>query len=147
ALPAATATVVLLALGTWWFMSPASAAEETATAWGEQLEAGLIPVDRQGRESAGKRYITPRLLRELNARRQSRHRGEAWLISNGFYDGALQLGSEPDRLVVGTWTLTFEVETFASDVAVEFPLLESQAVWNGTASVDGIPLPIKWNEG
>src|SRR5690606_29576637 len=40
---------------------------------------------------------------------------------------------------------TYEVATVRQDVAIELPLVESQGVWNATASVDGIALPLLWN--
>ena len=139
-----TVALVMLALGLLTVAASPAAGQSSEPAQ-PRLESLLIPVDSQGREVGERHYLTPRLLRELTQRRDARDQTEAWLISSGLYQGELSVASEGKGLIPGAWTFSFEVETFRQDVAVELPLVESQGVWNGIASVDGIPLPLTWN--
>ncbi len=142
---ATTSMVVLLAVGLS-FAAAAPAQDHGARAE-PKLEAMLIPVDSEGREVGERHYVTPRLLRELTQRREAREARGAWILTSGITEGELSLASEGGGLVPGIWTLTYEVETFRQDVAVELPLVESQGVWNATALADGISLPLVWNPG
>ena len=106
----------------------------------------LIPADEQGRPAGDKYYVSDEFLRFLVARSSdASQNNNQWLLNDAAYTGELteQMGK---GVVAGRWWLTFSIETLARDTTVVLPLCRSEADWNDTAMLDGVPMPIEWRD-
>ena len=107
----------------------------------------MIPIDAQGRPVGTKYYVSDEFLRALTAAAsESSGTHRQWLLNDATYKGELTERAQKKEVGAGNWTFTFSIETLARDTTVVLPLHRSEAEWNPTAMLDGIPLPIKWNE-
>jgi hypothetical protein len=107
----------------------------------------LIPTDAQGHSVGTKYYVSDEFLRLLTAAPSDSNQMQGqWLLSDAAFSG--ELTEQPDKkgTDAGNWTLTFTIETLARDTTVELPLIRSEAEWNSTAMLDGVPLPLEWRD-
>ncbi len=107
----------------------------------------LIPADAEGRPTGKKYYVSERFLRELLQSTQGNtDLGGQWLLRDAVYQGKLRERAEPPGVVAGEWSLTFTIDVLARDTTVVLPLVRSEAIWQNTAMLDGVPTPLVWKD-
>ena len=127
------------------------AAEEAAPNKSErpgEVHRVLIPTEADLTPSGSKYYVSEPFLRHLLRASESQSvANRQWVLFDAAYTGELRERAQPAGVVAGRWTLTFELEAPARDTAVVLPLVHDEAEWSGTATLDGVPVKIEWNEG
>ncbi len=106
----------------------------------------LIPTDEHGHPAGTKYYVSDEFLRRLIAASSdsSQNLGE-WLLSDATFTGELTEKPGQKDVLAGNWTMSFAIETLARDTTVVLPLIRSEADWNATAMLDGVPSPLEWH--
>jgi hypothetical protein len=108
----------------------------------------LIPTDADGQPSGSKYFVSERFLRILLATdSKSDSSSNQWLLRDAVYSGELREASGSKETAVGTWAMTFSVETLGRDSTLFLPLVRDEAAWDATAMLDGVPLPLEWRNG
>lgn len=112
-----------------------------------KIERVLIPVDSARQPTGSKYYVSDRFLRELLSTQTKQASGDnQWLLAGASYMGELQASRDRADAVAGKLALTFTIETFGRDTTVVLPLTHSQAEWQSTAMLDGVPLTLDWRK-
>lgn len=105
----------------------------------------LVPVDDSGKNVGTKYFVDERFLRHLLAASTDQQSpGGTWMLRDMRLRCPLVPRSGSTMLSIGTCVLTFDVDVLERDAAIELPLVESEAEWSPSASIDGIPTPIDW---
>jgi hypothetical protein len=120
------------------------ASEPPIPAW--PISRVLIPVDDQQRHVGDKFFVDEEFLRQLLERAAKREHERAWFIHELHCDAqAVPNGENVDAS--GRWRLTFDLESLTRDVTVTLPLVQADADWPESVSVDGITAPLVWDDG
>jgi hypothetical protein len=158
---AATLGFLVAALGRWWQrridlrQSPAAilamafmlaAAESNAAPPAATVERVLVPIDARGEPVGTKVFVGDEFLRQLLAAAEKRSAAGDWLLTKMSLDGELARGQDRATVRCGVWQLTFEIDTLARDTKVTLPLARAEADWPKSASLDGMPATIEWDE-
>src|SRR4051794_12029379 len=105
----------------------------------------FIPVDVNRQPTGSKYYVSERFLRTLIAAgQQPASQQEDWLLTAASIFGELRDTSTRRDLTAPNWIINFEIETLSRGTKIVLPLNRSEAHWNETAMLDGIPLPLEW---
>jgi hypothetical protein len=111
------------------------------------IERVFIPVDENLQPLGTKLYVSERFLRELIATSANQiPAGGQWLLRGASYAGELTESRSQAEIAAGTWVLTYSIETLARDATVVLPLVRNEAIWQSTAMLDGVPVPLNWRE-
>ena len=132
----------LVTLATLLALAPYSVRAELPQA----VESVLVPIDADGKTAGTKYYVTSDFLRRLMGAADRRSAADSWLLTEMHCDGELVSSADHAGLSAGKWALACELETFIRDAALSLPLTKQDADWNRTASLDGMPAAIAWNE-
>lgn len=119
----------------------ASAAEPAAA-----IHRVLVPVDKEGKPTDTKYFVSGDFLRQLLAASQPEPPGGAWLIMAMHCRGEFVKPADQPGIEVGSWSVSFDVDVLARNVVLELPLVEREADWASMAMLDGIPAALAWNE-
>jgi hypothetical protein len=110
-------------------------------------ERVLIPVDADKKVVGSKYFVGERFLHNLLERQTTQHAGDhTWLLRDASYVGELSDTRDTSEITVGRWSLAFSIETLARDTTISLPLIKDEAVWQTSAMLDGVPIPIVWRE-
>lgn len=112
------------------------------------IEQVLVPVDADGNAVGTKYFVDTDFLKQLLGQGHSAASGGRWLLVDAKCDG--QLADEANNsgnIIADLWRLIVEVDVIQRDVDVTLPLRKQDAKWPANVSVDGIPVPIRWNQG
>jgi len=104
----------------------------------------FVPVDAEGRPVGSKYYVGETFLRELLRAAQDSAATGQWLIRDAEYEIELQDSADSVVPAVGQWKLKFEIEVLARDTDILLPLVQSDAEWESTVLLDGVPEPLIW---
>lgn len=107
----------------------------------------LIPVDSSG-TPATELYLVPAPFLEELLRASQRNRAERggdWVIHRGRYQGELRQDDAGEEALVSIWNLSWELDVQRRNATVRLPLVKNQGAWQSDASVDGIPVPLRWS--
>jgi len=110
-----------------------------------QVECVLIPVDGNQQPSGTKYYLSEKFLRKLLPQAaDDNSRDKQWFIREAMYNVELVQPRAKADVSPGTWSLTFDIETFSRDTSIFLPLVRDEAIWQPTAMLDGVPQPLEW---
>lgn len=138
---------VLLAVGIARLSFAAQAETNGVRAQLPKLYRVLIPSDEKGQPVGTKYYVGDEFLHTLLAATERDDEQDRWLLGETKFSGELIENPGQKDVIAGKCTATFSIETLARDTAVVLPLVRSQAEWNTTVMLDGIPLPLQWRDG
>jgi hypothetical protein len=105
----------------------------------------LIPVDDQQRHVGDKVFVDEEFLRQLLERSAKLERKHAWFIRD-LHCNAQAVPNGQAVNSTGRWRLTFDLESLTRDVTVALPLVQADADWPDSVSVDGITTPLVWDD-
>lgn len=104
----------------------------------------FVPVDADGRPVGDKYYLGEKFFRDLlHAAQDSAPMGQ-WLIRDAEYVINLAEPFDTAVPVVGKWNLKYDLEVLARDTYIVLPLVRSDAEWETTVLLDGVPEPLIW---
>lgn len=110
------------------------------------IERVLVPVDKDGQPVGTKYFVSTDFLRHLLAQADAAAPGGDTLVIGMRCDGQLVQESGSEVVTTGDWRLNLDIAASARDSIVTLPIVESEAEWPATASLDGIPVPIRWRD-
>ncbi len=117
-------------------------AEEEATT----IHRVLTPVDANGVPTGTKVFVSDRFFRQLLKANDKRSANYAWLLIGMRCRGEFLKRPNSPQFDAGLWALSFEIEVRTRDATIELPLVKNNATWADTASLDGIPTEILWDD-
>ena len=159
--PLATgATLGFVAAAAWQWMQPSSCAvlvvilatgaampnASQAAPADPAIESVLVPVNKDGNSVGTKYFLSADFLRQLLSRSKADANSGDWLLADVRCEGQLVSSNGQEGVTTGSWRLSVEIDALRRDITVTLPLVRAEADWPATASIDGIPAAISWNE-
>src|SRR6185436_7884823 len=103
-----------------------------------EIEQVLIPVDPQRNPVGSKFFVSERFLRSLyDEQSRDSRRDRQWLLLNASYAGELNESRSQVDGPICSIACTFTIETLARNIEVVLPIVQTEAVWQSPAMLDG----------
>jgi hypothetical protein len=112
-----------------------------------RIERVFVPSDANGRVEGDKVFISERFLQALlQSDQHERSTIPDWVVTRSELQGELTRPADQPRFVAGNWILICDIEVLTRDTLIVLPLIRHEAHWPATGSLDGIPIPLEWDQ-
>ncbi len=110
-----------------------------------EIHRVLIPTDAKGNAAGSKTYVSQRFLQKLT-QASAPDAGRQWILLGADFQLELRDRADAAGIIAGDLSMMFSVAVLARDTTVVLPLARDEATWQAAAMVDGVPVPLVWNE-
>ncbi|MCC7475069.1 MAG: hypothetical protein IT425_06710, partial [Pirellulales bacterium] len=122
-------------------------AAETVASAAPSIEQVLIPIDAARQPVGSKLFVSEHFLRTiLQSRSTADDAAPQWLLHGATYHCEMSGVQKQSGITPGNCDLAFSIETLARSTRIVLPLDQSEASWQPSAMLDGVPLPIVWSK-